>query len=872
MKTKILWIISTISLMLCSVFNAFAGDSKNPVIVETYSEKFEKYNINKPYRWTTIGDSSAMIVNKVEGYIGIQNPKDKDCGWASPLVGKGGGITHDINHSIYHRKNPEKFPKSYQLQLRVQANLYGSRDFFIVRLKWYNEGNLLKEMEYPIKEEYHNWTSLEFTGKVPERATEYQILFTGTPGTQSEQEISFLVDDLCMRIFIEDQPVAFPPEEQLRQMKINFPLNVREFHVWWHTPWHPSDWADMYEIDPNVKTPFSGLWDKTAWYVKRDYWQRDISSRQYPLIGPYDAFDREVIKWQVQTMKNTGLDGAFINLWPNRYQNNMGYGRTEVIFDRIIDAAEECNFTVALYDENWQKDLIANAARLVMFLKKYIDRPGYYKINGQPAIWMQNWMDFYPYNPKELKQLITYVEGQLATDLYWVISLIRFNFPIQDRYREFLKIEEIDCVDLRYAVEEIAKNQQTGEISWYAMNEGLKEFIAYLKSSSVKHDWSASVSPAFDSVDDYTREPQVLYNGYIMPYQQRDHGLMFLKELYLISRQEIPPAFITIKSWNDYHEGHAIEPGYYYEGDQDSPFGLSRDPYLYTELVANVLSKNFTPAELPAAEHVDPLIRPLLYTDYALQDVYGPLFTDMTIKGEQFHCEIKDYHTPESRLFQDEKPAAGFLVESSGEIKQWGLEIGNLAWFRENRKIVEAAGQRCLKVYDTEKIQLRLGDEVVNGLEKDSRIFVVVSYYDMKTNEERYAAIRFDYMTNDGVKITDRRIRVYNNAIWQWAAQCLYNADFKRDNQLEISSRGSELLVHSLYLVIPDLSRKSAELKPVRPGRYVLELGDLSKALSPDNVALLYPQDGNQNYGNLLVVDTEKKKLIPDIKSIVMEK
>jgi len=381
MKIKIFWIIGAISFLFCSVDNVFTKDLKSSVIIETYSETFEKYNINKPYRWTTIGDSSALIVDKVEGYIGIQNPTGEHYGWVSPLVGKGGGITHDLNHSIYHKKDPEKFPKTYHLQLHVQTNLNGSRDYFMVKLKWYNEGELLEEMEYPIKKDYRSWKSLEFKGKVPRHATEYQFLLTGTPRTKGGDGFSILVDDLCMKIFIEDQPVSFPPEKQLREMKINFPLNVREFHVWWHTPWHPSDWVKMYEIDPNVKTPFSGLWDKAAWYVKRDYWQRDISSRQYPLIGPYDAFDREVIKWQVRTMKNTGLDGAFINLWPNRNQNRMGYGRTGVIFDRIMDAAEECNFKIGLFDENWSKDVIANAARLVMFFKKYKDREGFYKIN-----------------------------------------------------------------------------------------------------------------------------------------------------------------------------------------------------------------------------------------------------------------------------------------------------------------------------------------------------------------------------------------------------------------------------------------------------------------------------------------------------------
>ena len=872
MLKKLFWMVNAAALLSGSSVSASAKILERPVIVETYAENFENFNLDKPYRWETLGDTSCLVVDKVEGCIGIRSPQGQEYGWASLPLGKGGGITHDLNHSIYHRRNPERFPKNYRLQLRVKTSLNSSRDFFLVRLIWYADSEIIEEKNYPVKKAYSRWTALEFKGTVPAGATQYQLSLTGPPAPQRQAGLSFLVDDLSMKIYLQDIPVAFPPDDSLCAFKVNFPLNMREFHIWWHTPWHPADWPQMYEIDPGIRTPFAGLWDRTAWYIKRDYWQRDISSRQYPLIGPYDAFDKEIIRWQVRTMRNTGLDGAFINLWPSREQNGMGYGRTEVIFDRIIDAAEENNFKVALYDENWEKDIIANAARLVMFLKKYGRRDSYYRINGQPAIWMQNWMDNYPYTPQELKQLITYVEGKLGTDLYWVISLIRFNFPIRENYKEFLEIKEIDCVDFRYAVEEIAKNQDTGEISWYAMNEGLKDFMAYLKSSAVRHDWSASVSPGFDSVTDYTRVPQVLYNGYVMPYQARNHGLMFLKELYLISQQETPPAFITIKSWNDYHEGHAIEPGYYYEGDKDSPFGLSRDPYFYTKLVAGALSKTFPPAELPPAGHVDPLVRPLLYEDQAGRDVYGPLFTNLEIRGDNFRCEIKDYNSSECRLFQDARPAAGFVVGNLGETEQWGLEISNLAGLKENGKIVEAAGQKCLKVFDTEKIELRLANEVADQLNVDSRLFMVLSYFDRKTGNERYSTIQFDYMSKDGMEISDHRIRVYNNAIWQWGVQCLYDADLKRDGRISVSSRGSELLVHSLYVVVPGVSKNSVELKPAGAGKYILSLGELSRPLAPEGLAVLYPRDGNGNYGNLLLLDTEKKRIIPDIKSVVTGK
>jgi len=212
----------------------------------------------------------------------------------------------------------------------------------------------------------------------------------------------------------------------------------------------------------------------------------------------------------------------------------VDYGREEAIFARILDAAEKAGFHVALYDENFRHELVANVVRDVSFLRKYIARPGYYRIKGQPAIWIQNFNEQL-YSPQELKQLINDVERELGVNLYWVVSLMRFNRPVTERRKEYLKIAEIDCVDFRYAVEEIAKNQETGEISWYAMREGLEDFTSALRSCTVKHDWSASVSPGFDTLVDYTRRESVIQSGYVMPYLRRDKGLTLLKELYLLA-------------------------------------------------------------------------------------------------------------------------------------------------------------------------------------------------------------------------------------------------------------------------------------------------------------------------------------------------
>ena len=845
---------------LITALPAFCAD--RPVLVETFSEDFSQFNVDRPYRWSRSGDPDALIVDKAQGYIGLQGISNGV--WTSPLTGKGGWMTQDINYSIYHHVNPERFPKTYALTLRLRSENAGNDQRYVVRLEWFDDKEaVIESSEFPFEKSIPDWKEFSSNGDVPKAAVAYRFTVSGqgTPDTNSW----FHLDDLKMKIFIEDLPFEFPSDNKLREMKLSYPLNAREFHYWWHTPWHPEDWPEMYKLDPDLETPFSSLWDKSAWYVKRDFWQRAIDSRQYPLIGPYDAFDKEVMRWQVESMRNTGLEGTFIQMWPNSYDNNMKYGSMEVIWDRMFNIAEEQGYKIALHDENWSDDLIADAARLVQFLKRYIHREGYYHINGQPAVAFQNWNNYFPYTPEQLEKLLSYVEEQLDTDIYWIVSIIRFNFPIQERYKKFLAIEKLDCIDFRYAVEEISRNHETGEISWWAMNEGLKSFIEFLKSSPVKHDWSASVSPGFDSVIDYTRIPAVLYDGYIMPYQRRNQGLMFLKELYILSNQEIAPKFITIKSWNDYHEGHAIEPGYYYEGDKSAPFGLNQDPYFYTKLVAGLVGKEFSPARLPAPEHVDPLVRPRLYKEYESKDVYGPLFTGMKFEGDVFRCQIEDYNTDKCILFQDIKPAAGIRVSDSGEFILWGLELltpGSAG---------ETAGRRCLKISSGDTIRVKLNDSLAGRLGPEDRVFLLASYYDLKSssNERQYAVLQLNYTNDDHQVVHDRRIRIYNNADWQWGLQCLYNADMKSSSVIDIRSQGSDLSIRSLYLVIPGLAAESRELEPESAGKYSIRFTPDGESLSADRVAVLYPQDTNGNYGNLIIVDTENQRVFPDIESVV---
>jgi len=80
------------------------------------------------------------------------------------------------------------------------------------------------------------------------------------------------------------------------------------------------------------------------------------------------------------------------------------------------------------------------------------------------------------------------------------------------------------------------------------------------------------------------------------------------------------------------------------------------------------------------------------------------------------------------------------------------------------------------------------------------------------------------------------------------------------------AAEGSDLLIHALYLVVPGLSDSEEVVKPIE-GEYLLD--PRATELDKDRIAILYGQDEQGIYGNLLVVDFHAKTVIPDLPSVI---
>jgi len=146
--------------------------------------------------------------------------------------------------------------------------------------------------------------------------------------------------------------------------------------------------------------------------------RRQIASHYYPDIEPYGSGDPDLIDYQIQLMKYSGVDGVFMD-WPGTtiawdYPKNMQNAHNFIskLEEAGLDFAivyEDHNLGMAR-DEGFITDILAQGRQDMSWLQSnYFNKNNYVKINGTPvlmtfgpqSLWGDDWADiFTPLNPK----------------------------------------------------------------------------------------------------------------------------------------------------------------------------------------------------------------------------------------------------------------------------------------------------------------------------------------------------------------------------------------------------------------------------------------------------------------------------------------
>lgn len=389
----------------------------------------------------------------------------------------------------------------------------------------------------------------------------------------------------------------------------------REWHIWWRTPYgeNPQSllwyhWRGLRKFrkpDPNKNIDMT---------IPGSAWRRYLNSVGYPLIGPYDSSQDSVIKWQLQTAKNTGMECLHVHLWPSIWDKGQSFTPIPV-FDKILEQAAKMKFPVAVHDEiqfrnkniSQAQKLSNSIVRISKFLNRYKDHPGFYKTNGLPVYYFQNWNKWL--SAKNMKLLLNNVEKKVGP-VYWIVEM----YDLED----YVKISEIKAfVSHNNSWFLWTKPYGKGPHPWAKLEQ------LQTRSSKLARKYNKKfgilIYTRFNNNNDRGKEGRGIMPG--------ENGFFFIKSIK--SAMKSKPDFLIITQWNDYQEGAFIEPAFLN--------GIS-DPYFYCRLLALSQNKKFTPAKLPERNQIDPYIRHKLFGNSKLGDL-GPVLYDFKLESK--NCKWK---------------------------------------------------------------------------------------------------------------------------------------------------------------------------------------------------------------------------------------
>jgi hypothetical protein len=253
--------------------------------------------------------------------------------------------------------------------------------------------------------------------------------------------------------------------------------------------------------------------------------KREIASHFYPMIGPYDSGDADVLEYHLLLMKLAGIDGVIVDwygmtnfrdyalLHHNTYLLLQQCERLKMKFaicyeDQTIPALLEANRISAA-------DRVSHVATEIEWLSKYwFKSPSYVSLDGKPL-------------------LLSFGHDGLTKD-EWGRCLAKLSGSIA------------------YFSQDIRRDGAMGGFGWPSPNEGMQQQDRFATESS---GWPHRIPAAFPRFVDIYHEAKVS-EGY--PDLPDDNGRTFQSTLEkaLQSKARI----IQLVTWNDWGEGTQIEP------------------------------------------------------------------------------------------------------------------------------------------------------------------------------------------------------------------------------------------------------------------------------------------------------------------------
>ena len=315
----------------------------------------------------------------------------------------------------------------------------------------------------------------------------------------------------CQDEKVED-PVITAPKQVAKTNATKVYMHVMP---WFQSKAHSGYWGSHWRM--NNKNPENILPNG----------QREIASHYYPLIGPYDSGDPDLVDYHVLLMKYAGVDGVLIDWYGSHAV--LDYGSNLKNTNAIVEGIKKTGLGFAMvYEDNTAYEVerrktitsIEAAQQDMTYAQQhYFSSPNYIKVLDRPL-----WMTFGP----------------------------RY-FLVPSQWTEIMSVlpEPTSFFALWHHKHRIGTANATGEFAWVDFESDLSELEEFYTSTNT----GVKMGSAYPGFHDYYAQ-----GGWGESYGKVDHqdGLVFQQTLEKASAHQMP--FIQLVTWNDFGEGTMIEP------------------------------------------------------------------------------------------------------------------------------------------------------------------------------------------------------------------------------------------------------------------------------------------------------------------------
>lgn len=279
-----------------------------------------------------------------------------------------------------------------------------------------------------------------------------------------------------------------------------------------------------------VAKPASQVW---GWHWTMDHFdpdemldgKRGIASHFYPLIGPYDSGDEDVLEYHLLLMKLAGIDGVIVDWYG--LQKLYDYPILHRNTQRLVEQVERLGMKVVICYEDQTIPALVNAGKV-----KAEDRVSH---AVSEIDWLtDNWFKLDSYVQLDGRPvLLSFGHAGLTND-EWSQCLDQLQSPVS------------------YFSEHFRRAGAQGGFDWPIPKEGLKATERFQRSSEA---WPHSIPVAFPRFVDIYSEAK-LHDSYGRIEDNDGATFRAMLEQALASKSRI----IQLATWNDWGEGTNIEP------------------------------------------------------------------------------------------------------------------------------------------------------------------------------------------------------------------------------------------------------------------------------------------------------------------------